>query len=273
MDHSHGSQVAEPDSDQGVDVVRKVGVNATYLRQLQNADLHQGVKILMRSVPQPVAIVTATDTNVDPEGGHDSWRGATISSFNTVTLDPEPIVSFNIKKLSSTFDAIQASNRLYLHFLTPKPSSARLADRFTKGNSENLFKGIRISYREDRQNRYPQIRGFHGALTSGEGQQIAFVLVCGYLKEKTVTIGDHVVLFATVLEITRKGLAMEDTVSDGTPCLVYADQGYHELKHLEVPSKEFTMRLRSSEKKLPQKKRRTRSRSVETHENLKESSS
>jgi flavin reductase (DIM6/NTAB) family NADH-FMN oxidoreductase RutF len=225
VDRSHEPQVAVAASDQGGNMVRKV----------LGTSLSRAMIPFMRSVPQPVAIVTAADTNQDPEGGPDSWRGATISSFNTVTLDPEPIISFNIKKISSTFDAIQSSSRFWVHFLTPSPSSAQLAHIFTQGNNQRTFEGLRVSYTEEKRARIPQIRGISGSLGRHEGPQIAFVLVCSFLEEKTVIIGDHVVLFATVTGINRMGPALRETAVEGMVCLAYANQGYHGLKHLELP--------------------------------------
>lgn len=200
---------------------------------------------LMRRVPQPVTIVTATNITVKPEGGPAAWRGATISSFNTVTLDPEPVVSFNIKKLSSTFDAIESSERFWVHFLRPSPSSTRLADKFTRGHSPELFRGVHVAHAskdeegEARFVKYPRIgsltRTRSGALD--DHHQIAFVLDCVYLRNKTVEIGDHVVLFGTVTRVSSsESPSLRDSSTAGEPCLVYADQGYHKVQHLETPA-------------------------------------
>ncbi len=61
----------------------------------------------MRRVPQSVAIITATDIN---DSQH-AQRGATVSSFTTVTLEPEVVVSLNLKLPSTTYDAILSSYR------------------------------------------------------------------------------------------------------------------------------------------------------------------
>jgi len=55
--------------------------------------------------------------------------------------------------------------------------------------------------------------------------QIAFILECLYLKDKTVFIGDHVVLFGMLVDIS--------TMNSSSTCLVYADRAYHGVKHLE----------------------------------------
>lgn len=86
----------------------------------------------MRRVPYPVAIITATD----PSGPADttSFRGMTVSSFNTVTLTPEPMISFNVRRPSETLNALLASKRFLVHLLAPGADTATLARDFSKGN-------------------------------------------------------------------------------------------------------------------------------------------
>jgi len=87
----------------------------------------------MRRVPYPVAIITATD----PSGPADttSFRGMTVSSFNTVTLTPDPVISFNVRRPSETLNALLASGRFLVHLLAPGPDTATLARDFSKGNT------------------------------------------------------------------------------------------------------------------------------------------
>ncbi|KAJ5570041.1 uncharacterized protein N7459_009471 [Penicillium hispanicum] len=86
----------------------------------------------MRRVPYPVAIITATD----PSGPSDttSFRGMTVSSFNTVTLIPHPVISFNVRRPSETLNALLASGRFLVHLLAPGSATATLARDFSKGN-------------------------------------------------------------------------------------------------------------------------------------------
>lgn len=86
----------------------------------------------MRRVPYPVAIITSTD----PTGPADtsSFRGMTVSSFNTVTLTPEPVISFNVRRPSETLNALLASGRFLVHLLGPSPATATLARDFSRGN-------------------------------------------------------------------------------------------------------------------------------------------
>lgn len=86
----------------------------------------------MRQVPYPVAIITATDPSGPPDST--SFRGMTVSSFNTVTLTPHPVISFNVRRPSETLNALLASGRFLVHLLAPGPATATLARDFSKGN-------------------------------------------------------------------------------------------------------------------------------------------
>ncbi|EEH07270.1 oxidoreductase [Histoplasma capsulatum G186AR] len=92
------------------------------------------VRFLMRRVPHPVAIITSTDPRSPT--AQTAFRGMTVSSFNTVTLYPETIVSFNVKLPSETFNAIDASSRFLVHLLAPTNTTARLARDFSQGNAK-----------------------------------------------------------------------------------------------------------------------------------------
>lgn len=200
----------------------------------------------MRRVPQPVTIVTSSNTQTHPDGNPQGWHGATISSFNTVTLTPVPIISFNIRNNSSTFAAIKASGRLWVHFLTAAPSATNLAEIFAQqrhGYPSSLTRGRTETGHE---NEAAQQQPAQVPLISthmGARGRIAFILDCIYMKDKTVSIGDHVVLFASVMDVIN---TTSSHVFEGTgfqpprPCLVYADgeyQGVTPLKNSSMKQK------------------------------------
>ncbi|PYH84500.1 hypothetical protein BO82DRAFT_352056, partial [Aspergillus uvarum CBS 121591] len=58
----------------------------------------------------------------------------TVSSFNTVTLHPTPIISFNVRRPSETLTALQSSGRFLVHLLAPHARTAALARDFSRGN-------------------------------------------------------------------------------------------------------------------------------------------
>ncbi|RAH72123.1 flavin reductase family protein [Aspergillus aculeatinus CBS 121060] len=110
-------------------------------------DLSTQIRLLMRQVPYPVAIITSTDPHAhahtsaspspspsQPPSSPTPFRGMTVSSFNTVTLHPTPIISFNVRRPSETLTALQSSGRFLVHLLAPHPRTAALARDFSRGN-------------------------------------------------------------------------------------------------------------------------------------------
>lgn len=100
------------------------------------------VRQIMRHVPQSIAILTTSflASTVEVPSGSGNLApsdakgiGMTLSSVNTVTLKPEPIISFNIKKPSHTLDAIRHHGYFLIHFPSCTKSGALLADRFSRG--------------------------------------------------------------------------------------------------------------------------------------------
>lgn len=63
----------------------------------------------------------------------------TVSSYNTVTLTPQPVISFNVKTPSETYNAICSSGRFAVHLLAATHASARVARRFAGGNAHLLL--------------------------------------------------------------------------------------------------------------------------------------
>lgn len=187
------------------------------------------VRKLMRSVPQAIAIVTSTDIST----GIPVFRGATISSFNTVTIEPTAIVSLNIKKPSSTFDAIESSGYFLVHLLSADQTTSKLAQLFTKGCSTAPFEKLeKLS-----QVRLPDVRG--QAVTPDAGPPLIENypspghLLCRYLAEKTVQLGDHVVIFGTVDKVTRKVHSLREP---DTTCLAYANGQFGRVSPFELSS-------------------------------------
>ena len=211
-------------------------------RPAEQSDTPLEVKHLMRRVPYPVAIVTATDVNAVPQGGPDAWRGATVSSFNTVAIEPSVIVSFNIKQLSSTLEAIRHSGKFRIHLLQENQEAVELARRFTKGNATAPFRGIsnqvnkldQGSVLNTKPNNTLEPPLLHPAASTAETEPVSFHLVCRLLKDKLVEIGDHVVVFGAVQEV---GQMVPDALSNpnvlARTCLVYADGDYRRVHNLQ----------------------------------------
>jgi len=137
--------------------------------------LSEQVRKSMRLLPHHLTVVTA----YSPQGAP---TGLLVSSFNTVSLRPEPFVSFNIKLPSSTHDAIVSSGRFAL---TPI-WSVETARRYSKQEDSSIV------------------------CSSGNGQASQevvaggiFKLECQWLEAKSVQVGDHVIMVGRVLRHIR----------------------------------------------------------------------
>ncbi|KIX92144.1 uncharacterized protein Z520_12137 [Fonsecaea multimorphosa CBS 102226] len=177
----------------------------------------------MRHVPHPVAVITSTDTSVGTNGDPSAWRGATVSSFNTVTLDPIPIVSFNIKQLSSTYEAIEASGLFNVHLFLCDPKGQEIAEKFARGNATSPFhlpNGTLAWFAQEPSSDAAP------ALGSDSPPVIEclpkFQIRCRYLPDKAVEIGDHMVLFGEVERVVDGW----ERVTDSDVCLYYVNGRY-----------------------------------------------
>jgi len=126
------------------------------------------VRKAMRGLPHPAMVITATM----PGNG---LVGLLVSSFNTVTLHPEPLVSFNIKLPSSTYDRVAETGE----FTATSIWSVETANKYTKPLSHrNMIKDLD-----------------HSGLIQGA----LFSFRCTWLKEKSIEVGDHVIMVGRVI--------------------------------------------------------------------------
>jgi Flavin reductase like domain len=191
----------------------------------QNWAIQQKMRRYMRRVPQSAVIVTATNIN----DSQNPSRGATVSSFTTVTFEPEVIVSLNLKLPSATFDAIKTSNWFDVKMLKPNHIGAAAASRFARGHAESPFgrtgKDVPIaatrSPKQLHQPAPPLVHEGHGIKNP-----VAFHLTCLYMREKSVHLGDHVVVFGIVKRIPERS----DKHLEEESCLAYVDGCYGSVK-------------------------------------------
>ncbi|KAJ5345066.1 FMN-binding split barrel-like protein [Penicillium brevicompactum] len=193
------------------------------------------VRLLMRRVPYPVAIITATD----PSGPQEtSFRGMTVSSFSTVTLTPHPVISFNVRRPSETLNALLASRRFLVHLLAPGPATATLARDFSKGNAtltamlsgHGEFEFAALDAGNERP--LPILR------RKGSGDSNAdfpFVLECTLHPEK-IDVHDHSIVLGTVVRTIEgpepEASGPEGRVDEHSPdrlCLAYANTKFWKM--------------------------------------------
>ena len=201
-------------------------------------NIQDHVRHLMRRVPHPVAIITSTDPTSSRQT---AFRGMTVSSFNTVTLYPEPVVSFNVKVPSETYNAILSSSRFLVHLLAPNATTARLATEFSKGqvnvspgNGNNkLFQftsanSAELTTPSIRSGEPPRLVITQDSQTTPteEAVHFPFIFECKYLPQ-SCRVGDHVVVLGTVVNVLQDGgdaaLQRDGAHSSEELCLTYVD--------------------------------------------------
>ncbi|KAJ5544653.1 hypothetical protein N7535_006954 [Penicillium sp. DV-2018c] len=205
------------------------------------------VRLLMRRVPYPVAIITATDPSVSDDTS--SFRGMTVSSFNTVTLTPQPVISFNVRRPSETLNALLASRRFLVHLLAPGSETATLARDFSKGNvtlaamlkGHGEFEFARLPAGDEGADSGPQralpILQRRGAVDAAARANFPFVFEC-VLGQETVDVHDHSIVLGTVVRtIEGSGSDMAqgedgqelDEHSPERLCLAYANTKFWKM--------------------------------------------
>ncbi|KAF5873402.1 putative flavin reductase like domain-containing protein [Botrytis fragariae] len=164
------------------------------------------VRQVMRHVPHSVVILTTP--NIHPNSGEPSIAAAamTLSSFTTLTLSPEPIITFNIKRPSRTLDALKAlypigsgsssakdnpERWFHIHLLEANTSGAQLANHFSRGGP---------MLPEDRKLVYSP-----GAVSNVTTKGIRQTFQCEILRNHEnsgfIDVGDHTLVFGKMMKI------------------------------------------------------------------------
>lgn len=191
------------------------------------------MKNLMSRIVHPIAIVTSHlvhDTehgsnHKDDDQKYGRLCAMTVSSINTVTLEPEPVISFNIRRPSRSYDAIFQSSGFNVQFLTASIAGRYMGEAFSRGNAVKGFQmldraGISWSYSSAETN---------GPLINGDG--VLACLKCRLMAKKCVDIGDHTVMIATIESISPgpKQVENESTLFSGCPGVAYVMRDFKEL--------------------------------------------
>ncbi|KAF4819429.1 hypotheticall protein [Colletotrichum tropicale] len=179
-------------------------------------ELPDQLRGVMRRLAHSVVVCTSTDRDGRP-------RGMTMSSFVSLSMDPVPLVSFNVRTPSRTLAAIEdLDGRFNVHVLAEGEAGAGVAEWFTRGNSGGeVFKELPSGVEVEEEDGEAPVLGGRGVL---------FVLKCRVLGEGVVRVRDHVVVVGEV-EGVRKG----DGEGFG---LVYADRRYRVLGDVLVKGEE-----------------------------------
>lgn len=170
----------------------------------------EDMKLALRALAHPVVLITSQLMTSATLGHRNDAlpfsRGMTVSSFNSVTLTPNPIVSFNIRIPSRTWDAISSSGHFNAHVLDATPEGAALAHAFTlpyERPDEPFFRVRRMgaSISIGPKNRPSPLLRLDGAISATIGAKV--------LRDKCVEIGDHMVVVAEASRVRLLGAKSE----------------------------------------------------------------
>ncbi|KAK6361173.1 hypothetical protein TWF730_004917 [Orbilia blumenaviensis] len=191
--------------------------------------ISEQLRVQMRRVLYPLTLVTAYSNPDDPQ----TWHGMTISSFNTVSLDPVPLISFNVKFPSTTGQLILDRELFVVNVLCQHIHSAKLCALF---NSRPPVKASEVKNEDDlpRRDGSDGLRAIHEVPTPYVIKQMAnqkmepkFRPTSGPFKDmpvyrtgygirlipnvllaslgcqlrKVVTAGDHRIIIAEVMDV------------------------------------------------------------------------
>lgn len=172
------------------------------------AALSEQIRSIMRLLPHSVVVCTST---------HDQApRAMTMSSFTSLTLSPTPLISFNIATPSRTLDAITQSGHFNIHIMSGDELGVQVADRFTRGNTDDVFEGLDYDASGTDAGTPPLLRG--------EG--VMYGLRCRLLRDEptggVMRVRDHVIVVGEVVEMIPGSCGKEFG-------LAYADRKYRQV--------------------------------------------
>lgn len=131
----------------------------------------------MRELPHPLTVIVAQSKNSPRPAG------LLVSSFNTVTLEPVPHVSFNLKLPSATYDQIRKAGTFTASAITDvQLAKDFLLDKEDPGYAAALKRNVT----HHRNGMLAQLRGG------------IWWMRCSWLREKDTEVGDHIIVVGKV---------------------------------------------------------------------------
>jgi len=228
-------------------------VNDEEIAEPTESALSTSLRHLMRSLPHSVVVLTTSlpryplpDSETPPGSPQEpmpttplDYRAMTLSSFTTLTLTPEPVITFNIKTPSRTLEALSQSRHFLIHILKANRNGMKVADIFTKGNANSISLFLRQPNEVFRVRKVKLNTGIIMPLLKADG--VDKVLRCvvmgsgqdgreeGKWSEQSgsglVRVGDHVLVLGKVEEIMGGGKRWKG----GRSGLSYVDGRYRRV--------------------------------------------
>ncbi|KAI9301611.1 flavin reductase like domain-containing protein [Cunninghamella echinulata] len=155
----------------------------------------------MRKVPQPVVVVT-TSKKDDPS----HRRGITVSSFTSLCLHPEPMVSFCVRIPSRASDVLHSTGSMVVNMLSHEQVPQSIA--FSSPQAEQ-FKDL--PFYDDSETGLPVLMGTLGSMHCE--------------KVQVITTGDHELWIAKVIKV-NEGVGGQFGKKEEAHPLLYYDRRY-----------------------------------------------
>jgi flavin reductase (DIM6/NTAB) family NADH-FMN oxidoreductase RutF len=127
----------------------------------------------MRKLAHPVTVIHAVPSTGSPSG-------MVATSFTTITIDPVPLVSFNIKLPSRTYDAIANAGTFTVSAICSEPVAKHFARYWM----------TKTPWRKSQ----PPRDEYGAYLAHGR----VWALECEWMKNKSIELGDHMVMIGKV---------------------------------------------------------------------------
>ena len=160
-------------------------------------DVPSAVRVVMRHTPAPVVILRLPPREEETKADSPA-RGLTLSTLTTLSLNPDALVTFNIRLPSSTYDALMGSSppsfphrpgtpaqTFKIHFLAATHAAAVLAQHFSGAP--------------------PTLRALAGSSGRATVHDLnaasRAVLTCRLLPRERLLVADHAVLVAKVVAV------------------------------------------------------------------------
>lgn len=230
--------------------------------------LEKTMKQTLRALSHPVAVVLAANplplSSSTLEQRLQVSHGVTISSLTTVTLHPETVVSFNLKRPSRTWDAMLSSPTFNIHLLRATPAAAGLAHMFTQphANPSDILRQLTLRYGPT------SAHELDGQAPSGSnnkeaelvhkhhqrhcepvlaGPAILARLVAVLDEKKSIQVGDHIIVVAKIKRIVKIDPRAAVPSEEEEEGLAYANRGYRGIGPEIQPVESQSERAATSE--------------------------
>ncbi|KAF7732356.1 hypothetical protein EC973_005252 [Apophysomyces ossiformis] len=176
----------------------------TTVRFFSTRNVTEEVRSIMRKVPQPVVVVTTSSAK---DATH--RRGITVSSFTSICLHPEPLVSFCVRIPSRASELLHASGSMVVNMLSHEQVQHSVV--FSSPNADQ-FKDV--PFYDDSETGLPVLMGTLGSM---------------YCKVFNVmSLGDHELWIAKVIKV-EEGVGSAHGKREEAQPLLYYDRRYRSV--------------------------------------------